>query len=699
MSTSLPDSNSHARFQNTLHDMHELAKVAKTSYASLADMLPCCPTNEQGTKRKLCVSLSLDTSVPSHRLTAHVQGVVVNSDGAHHVCWQFEHGPMTLEENDTVQVLRLPRVTATGPQVELALSSATSTSIQTASLDDNMAETPCAANLCLHEMDSYRGVVARMLGHSIIFPLAVSPCDAAVQTAFLVNGNTQCEDARISAMHAQQDLLRHTSRLMRFNYASIALPSRQTRQTPAEASTPTPDEAARVCEALDSKLAAFQARFTNLDTAARALHPATAMADVLALFELPGMTLRPRRCACDGGPNALPDGVQQVMARIDHLTAAAKQLDEACADLRSAQLPSRLTGFRHLIRAHPEEAQKDMTARLHTLLELRQQQCAAINALRPRRRLVSGVKENLPGKSWNGGSYPAMVDVRAHYIGLSAIEDALMRLACSAMGAANSTALLPAAVHTRHLQQVWARNQHNTILLSRKAYEHNMSLVQQTADVAPMPLAKSIADSAVASVTAAALLSLNAGQQLAHGVFAGTLQTKDIASGVPTSDILESINPAEGRQHYALCQMHALVNSDLLNRIITPLLHRRIFSALEHAATQLSMPARVACQETHEIFGLFAAEVQPLAHLALSGRAPQHCGDPLAFLHNAAPGTGYDNAGCLHCIACAFVEQGGPPSGSASASVSSASVGNQLTISKSRQEPRRSVSWRVPLHV
>ena len=114
MSTSLPHSNSHARFQNTLHDMYELARVAKTSYASLAGMLPCCPTNEQGTKRKLCVSLSLDTSMPSHRLTAHVQGVVVNSDGAQHVCWQFEHGPMTLEENDTVQVLRLPRVTATG---------------------------------------------------------------------------------------------------------------------------------------------------------------------------------------------------------------------------------------------------------------------------------------------------------------------------------------------------------------------------------------------------------------------------------------------------------------------------------------------------------------------------------------------------------------------------------------------------------
>ena len=284
-----------------------------------------------------------------------------------------------------------------------------------------------------------------------------------------------------------------------------------------------------------------------------------------------------------------------------------------------------------------------------------------------------------------------MVDVRAHYIGLSAIEDALMRLACFAMRAAHSTALLPATVHTRQLQQVWAHNQHNTILLSPEAYEHNMLLVEQAAAVAPMPLAKNIADSAVASVTAAALLNLNAGQQLAHGVCAGTLQTKDVASSVPTSDILETINPGEGRQHYALCQMHALVNSDLLNRIITPLLHRRILSALEHAATQLSMPARVACQENHEIFSLFAAEVQPLAHLALRGRAPQHCADPLSFVHNAAPRTGYDSAGCLHCIASAFVEPG--------AAASSALVGNQLTVSKSRQEPRKSVSWRAPLHV
>jgi hypothetical protein len=244
---------------------------------------------------------------------------------------------------------------------------------------------------------------------------------------------------------------------------------------------------------------------------------------------------------------------------------------------------------------------------------------------------------------WQGRAYPDIANVRCCYVGLGAVDAALHRLCCRLVGAEpDSASLLPPSAYQRQLRQLLAKNAAGDVLLSEKVYGENMAVVAEAnADAAPgaAPGAEFRVPSPAEQVRVAAVLSAalgpassgGLGVQAAHGTCASAIQTADTAAKLPHAFHLERLAPTDSAQHLALCQLHALVNTDRLHRIAPPALHRRIVGCLEAVAQELGRDATAfrALRDTaawrarsDAAVALFAAPVRPLATLALTGRRP-----------------------------------------------------------------------------
>ena len=415
------------------------------------------------------------------------------------------------------------------------------------------------------------------------------------------------------------------------------------------------------CADFESTLARLQTGLGTLDALRRDLLPAAVHAHTLSLFDVAGtMTKSEFRVASLGQA----DGAH-VLSTVAALRRAAADVEAAWASLASGALPGRdeVLAF-YAARAPSGVDVAGTLQQIEALLQKREQQERHIAELRPASRPSTECMRAGQAQVWSGRAYAAMADVRAHYVGLSAVDAALQRLCLRIDGAPAGTGwLLPLDAHLYQLRQLLTKNEANDILLSGAAFEHNAALVRHTIDA--------VADGSAfepawhdparqvrgAGMLRAVLARQGFGQQSLLGTSATIVQTRRTAARLPRPPFLERVSPGDGEQHLALCQLHALVNSDHLNRIVAPALYRSIVGALESAAHMLvtdpvgfrarrkSEPWRT---QASRITRLFAEPLRPLVGTAL-GVLPGS-GGALDFLGDASVGTGYDGNACLETL-------------------------------------------------
>lgn len=679
-----------SRLEEAIQEMYTRTHKTEQCNDSLFQSLKHTPAPQPGSRQNIALHLSLERS-DTPRLSVLVRGTTLTAAGEDKACWHFEHGPLSLEGNDSVQVLQLPRITAAfETPVEMTFTGSGAHTVTLNRVDAELAPFECTAiQGGLHSLADDYGVMINMDEFTFLFPVATVSQDAAVSKVFSVTHDAEIGHEQCLRDQQLDGLVLHAQQLLRLNYAGAL--KNAPRAAPGDPPT---------CKALDAKLRRFKKLFAGLEASQAALLPSARMLDVLALFQVSGAVLRPRLCSCSSGHSASIDGAQETARKVVQLCDTARKLGSVWQELTSTTLPACSDGVQHLIEQNNLDSHHDFDAQLQRLHELRQAQCKLIDSTRDPKRVTAAPTPGLLGLAWTGGGYPAMVDVRAHYIGLGAIDAACLRLSCVMTKTPCSAAVLPPSVHVWQVQQLWANNEYNNIALSESAYQHNIALAQDMAATAPLPHASDLASGAPATLAAVAMMGIEPDCQLASSVCASPVHSNDLAGSVPAAPALESVNPGAGRQHLALCQLHALVNSDLLNRLITPPLHRHIVSAMQAAAASLrSEPALDPATLAHarkmrecaalEVVHLFGAEVQPLARQALLGRPPPAGVNLLAFLESDTAAA-YDRNKCLHRVAGFLFDA------EESKRMPSAQQW-QRVVGKTRQTSRRAVHWRKPL--
>lgn len=680
-----------SRLEQAISDMYKKTHEAEQCNEKLFRSLQAAPAPEPGARQHIALHLSLERSDTS-RLSVMVRGTTHSNAGHEHACWHFEHGPLALQANDNVQILQLPRISdALQTPVDVSFSSDGAHSVTLCRVQHDLSASECQTlEGGLHSLNGDYGVMINMDEFTLLFPVAEETQDAAVESIFTSTHDPSVEREQRALAEQLNNLATHAQHMLRMNYAGALRGA--SRSAPGVLCT---------CKALDAKLRRFSKLFACLDTTQKALLPSARMLDVLALFQLPGMVLRPRVCSCRSGLALSAQGVEDTGRKMFQLCDTARKLGSVWQELCKTSLPAHTDGLQHLIEQHKPETQHELSEQMKRLHNLRQAQCKLINSVRAPLRTMAAPAPALPGLAWNGGGYPAIVDVRAHYIGLGAIDAACLRLGCLLSKSLSSTMLLPATVHEWQLHQLWANNEHNSIALSETAFQHNLALARDMAAVAPLPHASDLRSSAPAALAAVAMLGVEPGRQLASSVCASAVQSNDVAASVPAAPALESLDPGGGRQHLALCQLHALVNTDLLNRLITPPLHRYMVSAMQAAAAclrsdaaldpaELAQSRQMRERAALEVVQVFGAEVQPLARLALLGQPPPRGVNVLAFLESDTAAA-YDREQCLRRVAGIIFDT------AARGKREPAEQHWQRVVSKTRQTSRRSVHWREPL--
>ena len=190
-------------------------------------------------------------------------------------------------------------------------------------------------------------------------------------------------------------------------------------------------------------------------------------------------------------------------------------------ELTHTTLPACSDGVQHLIEQNNLDSRHDSmdSCKDYTNCAKLSANSSTLRALKARHGCAH---PGPPGLAWTGGGYPAMVDVRAHYIGLGAIDAACLRLSCVMTKTPCSAAVLPPSVHVWQVQQLWANNEHNNIALSESAYQHNIALAKEMAATA-LPHASDLASGAPAALAAVAMMGIEPDCQLASSVCASSV--------------------------------------------------------------------------------------------------------------------------------------------------------------------------------
>ena len=569
-------------------------------------------------------------------------------------------GVLELEAGDEVQLFQLPRISNSALAPPVHARFLTNSDFETYILweDESMTLLPTGDNIDLG--------VAKMVavaakhkdsGTSILFPLSDSVCDVAVSDLMHTGRNVGIRsDCHGDLSDSTGILSSSVNELMRCNFGAAWQAQKQ--RSPSTGTIMS-------CAAFEETLAAFQKSINELEMHRQGLFPAALHNDTLSLFDVEGTASRSMFRVNAIGAN---DGAR-CLSNVVALQRAAARVQQHWAALCSSTLPDRGTVLQfYEARSVDTPNASDFASQANAILVERSAQEALIKATRPAFRGNMSQTPYGEAEIWTGRAYQGMADVRAHYVGLGSIDHALQHVCFQADGAPRGSGfLLPYETYGRQLRQLLAKNESNDIKLGDEAYKHNTALVERMglltkmygteSDPAFNPCLHLPARQIRGAAMLEALLASEAlGRQGLLGTSASVIHSERTAHRLPSAPFLARLCPTDSAQHLALCQMHALVNTDHLHRITPPALYRRIVGCMESVASKLVTDPNAfrhlrkteAWRNRVEgITQLFAEPMHPLVRTALGMAQAAPAGDLLQFMYQTNICTGYNQDKCL----------------------------------------------------
>jgi hypothetical protein len=393
----------------------------------------------------------------------------------------------------------------------------------------------------------------------------------------------------------------------------------------------------------------------------------------------------------------VPNDIKTCKEYSDTMVQNLQQIKKGLDTLASFALPKASTILQFYMKrrfgdnhADQVEAQRQFQLKLEKLLSIRNKQITLIKAS----ACNTGIKHsnNKGVQVWSGGAYGDIVNVRAHYIGLSAIDECIERH-CSDLLKQNSDSaaiyrqLLPTSVHQWQLRQLKSRNTENDICLSDEAYCHNTHVINEIlsltshGDDVQLGFMQPGTQLRLDSIVHAVLQDSDSDYQshdkipqfssvglfLASGLCVNKIHSNKTAdrlniSGWDVPVLKLDTNGKDAERNIAISQLYALVNSDYLHRIIPPILHRKVCTYINATATQYvmttSIPHASKLKDTEHqhnmparILDLFDTNMKPLVRLALlNEKAHPSLNRGLAFITSDANSTGYNSDRCFEAL-------------------------------------------------
>lgn len=231
-----------------------------------------------------------------------------------------------------------------------------------------------------------------------------------------------------------------------------------------------------------------------------------------------------------------------------------------------------------------------------------------------------------------------MVDTRAHYHVLSAIDDVVYRRLSGIYQLAPR--LFPFAVYPYKLRQMWSENARNSVKLSQGCYE---AMTRELAELQELAAASPVASTPVRESLpeAWALVCDSSSPPALMQRAIGLPHDKKYKPGWDYP-ALESCGAAfDSGREIAIARMYRFVREDVQNRILLPAVGAKWCGALHGALQQHLRGDHVPPTPAHEtLIAMLTDDVKPMARYALLGE-PSH--DYLAFLTSGAETGPYDS--------------------------------------------------------
>tara|TARA_B100001758_G_scaffold133848_1_gene115223 strand:- start:1084 stop:2919 length:1836 start_codon:yes stop_codon:yes gene_type:complete len=301
----------------------------------------------------------------------------------------------------------------------------------------------------------------------------------------------------------------------------------------------------------------------------------------------------------------------------------------------------------------PKELKRACDRHVKTFSQLLAMRGEIVDTLRERRSLGSP-KHDKPSSrdAWlreastaSSKAHAAVVENRAHYLALAAVDAGLRAQTSALLGLPDPTSLgltqtqIDIRLLHYQLRQMFANNRWNEIQLSELGFQRALdtvnSVLQLTAptnnplsapvltDVFPFELQRRVAYNRIIESLARV-----------HG---GAPDIGHAANFIYASR--SCLGSRASAAHLTRCpllrrMLHSMIVADRQNRIITPLVYSFIHKVV------LS-PETASAQDINTTITLFTAELQPFVRMALTGHPAD---DPFRFLHGTEITTGYDDS-------------------------------------------------------
>ena len=254
-----------------------------------------------------------------------------------------------------------------------------------------------------------------------------------------------------------------------------------------------------------------------------------------------------------------------------------------------------------------------------------------LTALRDRKVRLRTQARGLSRTHTRAQGVSAVVDTRAHYHVLSAIDDVVYRRFSSIYQLAPR--LFPFAVYPYKLRQMWLENAHNSIKLSPGCYEAMMRELTKLQDIANSPTVESMPVRESLSQAWALVCDSSAPPALMQRAI-GLSQDKNynVAWECPA---LESCGASFGSgQEVAIARMYRFLREDVQNRVVLSVVGSQWCVALREALQGIGAGACMQPTPNHKkLIAMLSDDVKPMARYALYGE-PSH--DYLGFLEGEA---------------------------------------------------------------
>lgn len=259
-------------------------------------------------------------------------------------------------------------------------------------------------------------------------------------------------------------------------------------------------------------------------------------------------------------------------------------------------------------------------------------------ALRERKARLREQARSVSRTHTRAESVSAVVDTRAHYHVLSAIDDVVYRRLSGIYQLAPR--LFPFAVYPYKLRQMWSENARNSVKLSQACYE---AMMRELAELQELAAASPVASTPVCeSLAEAWALVCDSSLPPARMQCAiGLPHDKKYKVGwdYPALEYCGALFDS-GRE-IAIARMYRFVREDVQNRILLPAVGAKWCKALNEALQQHIKKEPVRPTPADEsLIAMLADDVKPMARYALLGE-PSH--DYLAFLTSGAQSAPYDS--------------------------------------------------------